>query len=243
MRRFGPSLFLGLILLMPRVAASEEQAKKAAPDWAMNATIIEACSCPMFCQCYFNEHPAGHHNHSTGEMEHYCKGNLAFRVNRGHYGDTKLDGAKFWFAGEFGKNLADGFKWAVVTFDPAVAQPQRDAITAILSHVYPVPMDTVKMGKDAAIEWKANKDRAVATLDGGKGGQVVLKRFQGETDEPVVIRNLRYIGAPRNDGFVLMPNEIQTWRIGENAFETRDTNGFMITFDITSKDTMPNPAG
>jgi hypothetical protein len=22
------------------------------PDWALNATTIEACRCPMFCQCY-----------------------------------------------------------------------------------------------------------------------------------------------------------------------------------------------
>src|SRR5688500_13482078 len=30
------------------------------PQWAMNATIIEACSCPMFCQCYFDTKPAAH---------------------------------------------------------------------------------------------------------------------------------------------------------------------------------------
>jgi hypothetical protein len=29
-------------------------AEKSANEWAMNASIIEACSCPMFCQCYFN---------------------------------------------------------------------------------------------------------------------------------------------------------------------------------------------
>ena len=33
----------------------------APPDWSFNATIIEACSCPMFCTCYFNPSPAGHH--------------------------------------------------------------------------------------------------------------------------------------------------------------------------------------
>ena len=27
-------------------------------DWAINATAIEACSCPHFCICYFNAHPA-----------------------------------------------------------------------------------------------------------------------------------------------------------------------------------------
>ena len=36
------------------------RAPTASPSWAMNATVIEACSCPMFCQCYFNAEPAGH---------------------------------------------------------------------------------------------------------------------------------------------------------------------------------------
>jgi hypothetical protein len=34
-----------------------------------------------------------------------------------------------------------------------------------------------------------------------------------------------------------MPNEAEAYRVGPNAFEVRGTNGFMITYDITSKDT------
>jgi len=34
-------------------------AADAPKDWSIKATIIEACSCPMFCQCYFNSEPAG----------------------------------------------------------------------------------------------------------------------------------------------------------------------------------------
>ena len=37
---------------------SKSYASTEAPKWSMNATIIEACSCPMFCQCYFNSMPA-----------------------------------------------------------------------------------------------------------------------------------------------------------------------------------------
>ena len=56
------------------------------------------------------------------------------------------------------------------------------------------------------------------------------------TAEPIVIKNLAYWGAPRHDGFVLMPNEVEAWRVGDKAFEFKGTNGFMITFDITSND-------
>lgn len=215
---------------------------KKAAGWAMNATIIEACSCPMFCQCYFNTEPAGHHE-SHGQA-HYCRFNNAFKVNSGHYGDVKLDGAKFWVAGDLGGDFSHNqMDWAELTFDPAVTPEQREGIATVLGKLYPVEWKNFTMAKDAPMEWKASKDKAKATLDGGKAAEVVLNRFGGMTDEPVVIRNLRYWGAPRNDGFVMMPNEVEAYRVGEKAFEFRGTNGFMITVDINSKDSMASHQG
>src|SRR5262245_66435736 len=80
------------------------------PDWAVNATVIEACSCPMFCQCYFNTKPAGHGAHAGhgGAADHFCRANLAYKVNKGHYGTAKLDGAKFWVSSDLGADFADG---------------------------------------------------------------------------------------------------------------------------------------
>src|SRR5688500_9986996 len=56
---------------------SEQPAAK--PDWALNATIIEACSCTMFCPCYFSTIPSGH-AHGSAMAEHYCRFNNAYRV-------------------------------------------------------------------------------------------------------------------------------------------------------------------
>jgi hypothetical protein len=90
--------------------------------------------------------------------------------------------------------------------------------------------------EDASVEWKATKDRAEARLNGGKKGEVVLRRNPGMTNEPVVLKNLKYFAAPRNDGFILMPNEIEAYRVGGKPFEFKGTNGFMITIDIASTD-------
>ena len=223
-------------------------AKLAAPEWAMNATIIEACSCPMFCQCYFSTKPAahsgagheGHAAHGAAGGEHFCKFNNAYRVNRGHFGDVKLDGAKFWLAGDLGDEFSDGeMEWAVLTFDPSVKPEQRAGIITVVRKLMPVKWKSFTVARDAPIEWTADKDRAVAKLDGGKAGEVVLKRWPGNSDQPVVIQNLKYWGAPRNEGFVLMPNEVESLRRapqGRKPYEFKGTNGFMITFDITSKD-------
>jgi hypothetical protein len=239
--------------------AEPAAAKKAAAqatdttDWAMNATIIEACSCPMFCQCYFGTKPAAHsdahggHAGHGGAGEHFCKFNNAYKVNSGHFGDVKLDGTKFWLAGDLGDEFSDGeMDWAVLTFDPSVKPEQRAGIITALRGLMPVKWKSFTVAKDAAVEWNGGKDQAVAKLNGGKDGEIVLKRWAGSnTPQPVVIQNLKYWGAPRNDGFILMPNEVEAFRRapqGRQPYEFKGTNGFMITFDITSKDVRPGAA-
>jgi hypothetical protein len=223
-----------LLALAAAGAAGVVAAGAAGPDWSINATIIEACSCPMFCQCYFEAKPASHAGHSGAE--HFCKFNNAFKVNRGSYGATTLDGAKFWVAGDLGGDFASGqANWAVVTFDRTVTKEQRDGIAAILAHVYPVKWKSLTTA-EAAMEWKHTGDTAVATLDGGKTAEVRLRKFPGMTSDPVVIKNLKYFGVPRNDGFIMMPNEVEAYRAGDRAFEFRNSNGFMITIDMSSAD-------
>jgi hypothetical protein len=243
------------LIALPLSAHAADAAKATGkkPEWSMNATIIEACSCPMFCQCYFAPKPAAHavsseghagHDHAAAS-EHYCRANNVFRVNKGDYKGTKLDGAKFWLAMDLGDDFSDGtMKWYVATFDPSVTKAQREGIAAILAHLYPVKWEQPgQVAADLPIEWTHTGDRAVAKLDGGKAGEVVLNGAAVNRDkaEPVVIKNLKYWGATRHDGFVLMPNEVEAYRLGANAFEYKGTNGFMITFDIDSETAPPAP--
>lgn len=240
MRHHPTQSLIVVVCLAVATAAGLQMKSQTTPDWAFNATIIEACSCPMFCQCYFNPKPAAHADHEghAGTAKHYCRFNNAFRVNRGHYGDVTLDGVKFWVAGDLGGDFSAGqMDWAVLIFERSVTKQQREAVQKILGYVYPVKWNSFTIGPDRVMEWSSTKDRAVAKLDGGKAAEVVLRRHPGNTDQPVVIHNLRYWGVPRNEGFVLMPNEVEAYRVGPKAYEYRGTNGFMITIDITSKDT------
>jgi hypothetical protein len=256
MKNVGVITLLALALAVPALAADKAAPSKGKAAWHMNATIIEACSCPMFCQCYFASKPAAHaakaepghegHNHGGGS-EHFCRANNVFKVNKGHVGSTKLDGVKFWAAMDLGDDFADGvMKWAVVHFEPSATKEQRDAIATVLTHLYPVKWEEpLQIGADYPIEWSHNGDRAVAKLDGGKGGEVVLNggAVLRNKSEPVVIKNLKYWGAGRHDGFVLMPNEVEAYRLGGDAFEYKGTNGFMITFDIDANDVAAGGGG
>ena len=209
-----------------------------APEWSLNMTAIEACSCPMFCQCYFNTEPAAHHHADYGEPEHYCRFNVAWQINEGHHGDTDLTGARFWMAGDIGAGWEDGtMDWKVVHFDPSVTAEQREGLLEIMVPLFPVEWMSFEVGEEMPIEWQADADRAVATLGGGEAGEVRLVRVaQRMSDAPVILDNVQYWGAPRHDGIVLLPNEVQGYHLGPDAFEYEGTNGFMITEDINSND-------
>ena len=134
--------------------------------------------------------------------------------------------------GDFSHGLMD---WAIVTFDRATSKEQRDAIATIVGSVYPVKWNSLTTA-EGDMSWTAGKDEARALLDGGKTAEVSLKRFAGMTDEPIVIRNLKYWGAPRNDGFVLMPNTVEAFRAGSKPFEYKaDGQAFSVN--------APAPAG
>ena len=234
-------------------AAADKPAKD--PAWAMNASVIEACSCPMFCQCYFQTEPAGHtasmqghegHDMANMGQEHYCRFNNAYKVNKGSYGSVKLDGAKFWIAGDLGGDFSKGqMDWAVVTFDKATTKEQREAIGAIASRLFPVKWNSLTTA-EGEIEWVAGKNESYALLDGGKSAEVRLTSTDWNKNskaEPTVIKNLKYWGSAKNEGFVLMPNTVEAYRVGDKQYEFKGTNGFMITFDADSKTAPPAATG
>ena len=230
-------------VLFSLTSAESQETKTTEPDWSVNMTVIEACSCPVFCQCFFSGKPpadGGHAEHGAGKARHYCRFNQAYKVNVGHFETIRLDGAKFWFAGDAGEDFAlPKLDWAILTFDSSVTKEQSNALLAILRNLRfyrPERWNSYEIGKSAAMSWSTTSDRAEASLDGGKTAEVVLRRLKGMNDGPVTLNNLKYFGYPRNDGFLLMPNEVEAYRVGGKAFEFMGSNGFMTTVEITSKD-------
>jgi hypothetical protein len=241
-RRSLLSAGLSCLLLVTIAVGTRTPARAAEPEWAAKMTVIEACSCPMFCQCYFNTKPAAHGGHGA-DAKHFCRANNAYKITTGHFGSTSLDGAKFWVAADLGDDFSDGeMDWGVLYFDKTLSQPQRDAVQTIVGQLFPVKWKSMKTAEGSIDKWEFDQNGAHALLDSGKTGEVKLKAFPGMGNQPVVIKNLPYWGAPRNEGFVMMPNEVEAYRSGPNAFEFKGTNGFMLTLDITSADAKP-PAG
>jgi hypothetical protein len=210
-------------------------AKERSTDWAMNATIIDGCSCRLLCPCIFGS-PATVGSAATHEHAGHrsCYFNAAFRVNTGHHGTVALDGLKFWFAGDKGDA-----RIVELTFEPSATKEQREGIRVFMSHFLPLEWTSLTEGPDAKIDWKAEAVRAEARLDGGKAAEVVLTRYSGATGEgTTVIKNMSYFAATRNDGFNILPVEHLAYRRGPKPapFEFEGTSGWTITIDMNSRD-------
>jgi hypothetical protein len=230
--RFTYLALMVLAVLMVALPASFATGDK---DWHFNGTVIEACSCPMFCSCYFNTEPAL--NHTEQGAEHFCKFTMAYKINKGHHGDTDLTGVKFWVAGDLGASWKNGnTEWAIVTFQTGTTDAQKVGVTTALRHIFPVKWKSFEVGEDAEIEWMATEDRAEAKLAGGAKAHIILNRWQGMGGKTGEFKNIAYFAAPRNSGFKMMPNEIETWKTGDKAFTFQGTTGFMTTVDMTSDD-------
>ncbi|MFQ5797921.1 MAG: DUF1326 domain-containing protein [Bacteroidota bacterium] len=192
------------------------------PSWSFKAEDIEACSCALFCPCYW----------STTPEKDFCRFNMAFRVKEGHYGETKLDGLRFWVSGDLGDDFGDGeTEVAQFAFEPSATQEQVDGVLAILGDIFPVYWKKVVGVERTAIEWKNENDKAYAKRADGKG-EVALTFVKGTDGTPVVIQNMTYFGAKKNNGFHLARANHHA-KVGEDSFAFDGTTGFFIELETS----------
>ena len=195
----------------------------------MTADYVEACSCHLFCPCYFNkraEHP-------------YCEFNMAVNVREGKSDGTNLAGAKYWLTGDLGENWGTEKKgkWVVVSFDPTTTKPQRDALAPIILKTYGLEWNELKV-QEAPIEISRTEDIAEAKLGGGQMAYMKLKREPGADGKGVVLKNVNYFGAKGNEGFQLYRSLDHRADVAGHKFAYSDRNAFLISIS-TGEPTPP----
>jgi hypothetical protein len=203
----------------------------AKPDFQMTASYIEACSCDMFCPCYYNTHSTHHHD---GE---YCRANLVLKVDKGYYKNTKLDGAKVWLATDLGSDWSTGKdSWLVLNYDPGVTPAQQTALNDILGQLYPI--NFTRLGVDTVpIAWNVDTKTGVASAKmGNSKGEVILERVAGDdASKEVVVHNLKYWGAQSNQGFRMWKSKHEYYEGHGKKIDYSGTNGFLITITFSGQ--------
>jgi hypothetical protein len=91
--------------------------------WSIEADFLQACNCDYGCPCEFSAPP------TTG----FCEGMGAWRINKGNFGDLKLDGLGVAFAARWPKAIHEGNGTACLFFDERATPQQRDALFQICS--------------------------------------------------------------------------------------------------------------
>ena len=208
-------LFIAVGITNAQMAAKEE-------PWHLSASYIEACSCDLFCPCYFNTHPD----------KDFCKFNNVVKITKGNYGKVKLDGMKVWISGDLGGDFSKGeMKKAVFTFEPSATQEQVDAATKVFTHIYPAKWGAVVASDRMPIEWKKEGMTASAKLGDGTNGSVELSVVTGNDKKtPVVIKNLTYWGAQKNNGFIMAKSK-HHYKGHDLDYAFEDANGFLIEIE------------
>lgn len=214
-----------IVTLIPLVAFARFASAEEGKSWSVKADYIEACSCHLFCTCYFNSGPEG---------AHHCEFNNAVKVSEGHVGDVKVDGAKLWMSGDLGADFSQGqMKGAVITFEPGLAPKQEEALKFLIGKIYPVKWGSVQVDH-SPIEWEKMGENGHAKLGNGKG-EVTLKGVKGPDGKQSVLKNVAYWGAQKNDGFALAKSEHYYKGHGYD-YTYKDRNGFMITIESPGSD-------
>src|SRR5437667_547108 len=205
-----------LVLCVSLLIAS----KPAEPSGKMTADYVEACSCHLFCPCYFNKH-----------AEHpYCEFNMAVNVRKGNTANVELAGAKYWLTGDLGDSWGTEKKgkWVVVSFDPGTTKAQRDALAPIILKSYGLEWGELKV-QEAPIEVRQSGDVVEAKLADGKEAYLKLRREPGADGKGVVLKNVKYFNAVQNDGFQLYRSMEHRADLEGHQFSYSDRNAFLIT--------------
>ncbi len=99
----------------------------ANPTWQISGEYCETCSCDYLCPCT----PG---NLGAPMTRGHCDFVFGFRIERGRYDGTALDGLGFAVVGHApGKAMTDGNISVGVLLDERATPQQRDALTAIAS--------------------------------------------------------------------------------------------------------------
>ncbi len=92
-------------------------------EWRLMGDWVKSCSCAFGCPCDFNARP------TNG----WCRGMLGMRIERGHFGDVRLDGLSFFATVDFPGPLHEGNGTVQAIIDERATPEQRDALLQIMS--------------------------------------------------------------------------------------------------------------
>src|SRR5262249_10855816 len=98
-------------------------------EWRITGQEVASGNCAWGCPCQFNALP------TTGN----CEALWALAIERGHFGETKLDGVRVAQVYHFDGAVHEGNGWRRLILDERSTPEQRQAIKALVSGAHGHP--------------------------------------------------------------------------------------------------------
>jgi len=208
-------------------AADKPQSKAQGPAWRVDGLYAEACSCDALCPCVLGAAPT----------QGYCQALLAWRVDKGSFGDARLDGFNAMLAIYSPGHLAKGGWKAALYVDERGSPSQRDALAGIfsgqaggpLAGLAPLIAEVLGV-KPVAIDFRADGKRRSFTVSGVAEAEVV--GIEGAGGKPVILENppISAVAEPS----VLARSTRATYSDYGLSWTQSEKNGFFSPFTYTS---------
>lgn len=160
-------------------------------QWNLSGTYFETCNCEAACPCVFTSPPT----------EGDCNVLVAWHVDKGQYGDVKLDGLNVALAVHAPGHMMQT-KWkAAAYFDDKANAAQNDALHAIFGGKaggHPAMLASfigeIVGAKSVPMKYKVNGKQASLTMPGI--AEAEIETLEGQGGQPITVDNHPLCIAP-----------------------------------------------
>jgi hypothetical protein len=195
-----------------------------AAKWNLKGTYFEACNCKIACPCIFLEDP------SLG----YCQAFVAWHIDKGHLGETKLDGLNVAVWLHSPQNLIKG-NWRIALYiDKKANKAQTESITELWSGKHGGHLAAIAsfvseiMGvKNVPIEFK--EDGKHHHLVVSEVGEIDMEEVVGEGEGQVKIIGHPLAVSPGHPAVVSRSKRLRYQDYGVDWHHS-GTNGYSAPF-------------
>ncbi|HGH4624789.1 TPA: DUF1326 domain-containing protein [Enterobacter hormaechei] len=193
-------------------------------DWIIQGSYFETCNCETACPCIFLSPPT----------EGDCTVLVAWHIDKGHFGDIRLDGLNVALAVHSPGNMIDG-KWKAAAYlDDHADSAQSGALKLIFTGQaggHPAVLASLigEMVGARSVPMKYHADGRNSSLEIPGITRAEIERLDGQDGQPVTISNHPLCIVPGTPAVAARSNHFSFSDFGFD-WNLSGRNGFMSSF-------------
>jgi hypothetical protein len=142
-------------------------------DWRLVGEEVGSCNCDWACPCQFDANP------TNGD----CHALIGYRIDEGHFGDTKLNGLRFAMVVSWPGAIHEGDGTVQLVIDDSASDEQREAVQELASgshggayfEIFSSVLPHVREPLSAPIEIETDREKRHASVRVGEIGECSIE--------------------------------------------------------------------